>query len=94
MKQHTHPENGPVVFRDGSAGTQFLTRSTIVSRLPAGHAQITWEDGQTYPVVDVDISSASHPFWTGRGRVLDAEGRVAKFNRRYQRPAATPKAAS
>jgi large subunit ribosomal protein L31 len=44
---------------------------------------IDWEDGQTYPVVDVEISSASHPFWTGSSRVVDTEGRVEKFRRRY-----------
>ncbi len=94
MKQNVHPDYGPVVFRDRSAGTQFLTRSTIVGRLPANHPEVTLEDGRAYPVVDVDISSASHPFWTGRGRVLDAEGRVAKFNRRYQRTTSQPKASS
>lgn len=89
MKQRIHPAYGPVVFRDRSADLTFLTRSTIVGRLPEGHPRVTWEDGATYPVVDVEISSASHPFWTGRGRVVDSEGRVERFNRRYaaQRPA-------
>lgn len=83
MKQHVHPAYGPVVFRDRSAESAFLTRSTIVDRLPADHPRIVWTDGASYPVVDVDISVASHPFWTGRGRVVDSEGRVEKFNRRY-----------
>ncbi len=83
MKQQAHPAYGCVVFRDRSAGTAFVTRSTIVSRLPENQPRVTWEDGQSYPVVDVDISSASHPFWTGRSRVLDSEGRVEKFRRRF-----------
>jgi large subunit ribosomal protein L31 len=80
VKSDLHPEYGPVVFRDGTAGTAFLTRSTAVSR---ARGTVVWEDGGTYPVVDVDVSSASHPFWTGRARVLDSEGRVEKFRRRY-----------
>ncbi|WP_110208864.1 type B 50S ribosomal protein L31 [Nocardioides daejeonensis] len=83
MQQDAHPAYGPVVFRDRSAGALFLTRSTIVGRLAPGHAQVVWEDGRCYPVVDVDVSSASHSFWTGRGRVLDSEGRVEAFRRRY-----------
>lgn len=78
MKPDIHPEYGPVVFRDAAAGMAFLTRSTLQ---PA--ETIDWEDGRSYPVVDVDISSASHPFWTGRSRVMDSEGRVERFRRRY-----------
>lgn len=80
MKPDIHPRYRPVVFRDRPGDFAFLTRSTITSA-----QTITWEDGQTYPVVDVDISSASHPFWTGEGRVIDTAGRVEKFNRRYGR---------
>lgn len=83
MKQATHPAYGPVVFRDRSAQELFLTRSTIVGWLAADHPRVEWEDGASYPVVDVDVSSSSHPFWTGRNRTVDTEGRVAKFNRRY-----------
>ena len=90
MKQVIHPAYGPVVFRDRSADTTFLTRSTIVSRLAEDHPRITWEDGVSYPVIDVDVSSASHPFWTGRGRVVDSEGRVEKFNRRYASTGTAP----
>lgn len=78
MKPDIHPEYGPVVFRDKGAGTAFLTRSTAAS-----NETVEWEDGRTYPVVDVQISSASHPFWTGKSRVLDDEGRVAKFYKKY-----------
>lgn len=83
MKHNIHPVYGPVVFRDPSAGESFLTRSTIVSRLADNHPRIDWQDGHSYPVIDVEVSSASHPFWTGRGRVLDTEGRVEKFYSRY-----------
>lgn len=83
MKPTIHPAYGPVVFRDRSAGVSFLTRSTLVSTLGKDHPGIEWSDGSSYPVVDVQISSASHPFWTGRSRTIDTEGRVEKFNRRY-----------
>lgn len=83
MKQDAHPDYDYVVFRDPSAPASLLTRSAIVGRLAADHPRVTWEDGNSYPVVDVDVSSASHPFWTGRGRVVDSEGRVEKFRRRY-----------
>lgn len=85
MKQGIHPASGFVIFRDRSAGTSFLTRSTIAGRLGADHPREEWEDGRSHPVVDVEVTSASHPFWTGRGRVVDSEGRVEKFNRRYGR---------
>lgn len=77
MRKGIHPEYRPVVFRDRAGDFAFLGASTL-----SGTDTIEWE-GETCPVVDVEISSASHPFWTGRGRVLDAEGRVEKFNRRY-----------
>ncbi|MEU1722220.1 type B 50S ribosomal protein L31 [Nonomuraea sp. NPDC005692] len=78
MKKNLHPSYRPVVFRDPSAGFALLTRSTLTS-----NRTVEWEDGRTYPVVDVDVSSASHPFYTGRSRVLDTEGRVERFNQRY-----------
>ncbi len=78
MKQAIHPDYHPVVFRDRAAGFAFLTRSTVVSG-----QTVTWEDGNTYPVIDVETSSASHPFYTGQARVLDTAGRVEQFRRRY-----------
>lgn len=78
MKKDIHPTYGPVVFRDKSADATYLTRSTLTS------VERIELDGVTYPVVDVEISSASHPFWTGRGRVVDTEGRVERFRRRYE----------
>ncbi|WP_299053293.1 type B 50S ribosomal protein L31 [uncultured Nocardioides sp.] len=80
MKKDIHPAYGPVVFRDRSADLLVLTRSTLVGRQDGPTVEL---DGATYPVVDVDVSSASHPFWTGRGRVVDTEGRVQAFQRRY-----------
>ncbi len=89
MKNGIHPTYGPVVFRDVSAGFAFLTRSTLAGELPGGPGRpartIEWNDGNSYPVVDVEISSASHPFWTGSARVVDTAGRVEKFNRRYRK---------
>lgn len=78
MKFGSHPDYHPVVFRDRSAGLAFLTRSTATSS-----TTIYWEDGFTYPVIDVEISSASHPFWTGTARLVDTAGQVEKFQRRY-----------
>jgi len=68
-----------VVFRDLASGATFLTRSTATS-----DKTIEWEDGNTYPVIDVEISSESHPFYTGKQRILDSAGRVEKFNSRYK----------
>ncbi|MER6138592.1 type B 50S ribosomal protein L31 [Streptomyces sparsogenes] len=82
MRSGIHPTSRPVVFRDRASGFQLLTRSTIDTR-----QTVEWEDGATYPVVDVEISSASHPFYTGTSRVLDTAGRVERFERRYGRTA-------
>ena len=78
MKTDIHPDYAPVVFRDLASGATFLTRSTVTSE-----KTIEWEDGNTYPVIDVEISSESHPFYTGKQRILDTGGRVAKFKARY-----------
>ncbi|MET9084294.1 type B 50S ribosomal protein L31 [Streptomyces sp. NPDC004237] len=83
MKPRIHPDSRLVVFRDRAADATFLTRSTADSS-----RTIVWEDGNTYPLVDVEISSASHPFHTGKARVLDSAGRVERFERRYGRTAA------
>jgi large subunit ribosomal protein L31 len=78
MKSETHPTYEAVVFRDLASGETFLTRSTVSS-------DKTIElDGATYPVIDVEISSASHPFYTGKQRIMDSAGRVEKFNSRYK----------
>ncbi|MET8630212.1 type B 50S ribosomal protein L31 [Kitasatospora sp. NPDC004669] len=78
MKPGIHSAYRPVVFRDRVGGLAFLARSTATST-----NTMEWEDGNTYPVIDVEISSASHPFYTGKSRVVDVAGRVERFNRRY-----------
>jgi large subunit ribosomal protein L31 len=78
MKQGIHPDYHPVVFQDASTGKTFLTRSTATSS-----KTIEWEDGNSYPLLIVDVTADSHPFWTGTQRVMDTAGRVEKFNRRY-----------
>ncbi|TGB13652.1 type B 50S ribosomal protein L31 [Streptomyces sp. MZ04] len=78
MTQDKQTGYRPVVFRDRSAGYAFLTRSTASS-----DQTIEWDDGETYPLVEVEISAESHPFYTGRARVVDSEGQVAKFERRF-----------
>jgi large subunit ribosomal protein L31 len=84
VKQGIHPDYHPVVFKDTATGDAFLTRSTITSQ-----RSIEWEDGKTYPLVLVDVSASSHPFWTGARRIMDTAGQVEKFHRRYgQRKAA------
>jgi large subunit ribosomal protein L31 len=79
MQAEIHPSYEPIVFRDLASGVSFLTRATITS-----NKTIEWEDGKTYPVHDVEISSESHPFYTGKQRIMDAAGRVERFNDRYK----------
>ena len=67
-----------MVFQDSGTGTKFLTRSTATS-----DRTVEWEDGKSYPLIVVDVTSESHPFWTGAQRVMDTAGRVEKFQRRY-----------
>jgi large subunit ribosomal protein L31 len=80
VKRDIHPRYEPVVFRDRTAGFTFLTRSTRTSE-----QSVEWEDGNTYPLIDIDISSASHPFYTGKQVIVDTAGRVERFRRRYDR---------
>ncbi|MHA7304132.1 type B 50S ribosomal protein L31 [Arthrobacter sp. TMN-49] len=79
MKLNTHPKYEAIVFNDLASGTKFLTRSTATSK-----KTIEWEDGNTYPIIDVEISSESHPFYTGKQRIMDSAGRVERFNARFQ----------
>lgn len=85
MKKNQHPRYDEVAFRDRSGDLLLVTRSTLPARLADSGApgETVDVDGRTLPVVDVEVSSASHPFWTGRGRVVDTEGRVERFRRRY-----------
>ena len=78
MKNDIHPDYHEVVFKDASTGHQFLTRSTATSS-----RTVEWEDGNEYPLIVVEVTSESHPFWTGAQRVMDTAGRVEKFQRRY-----------
>jgi large subunit ribosomal protein L31 len=78
MKPDIHPNYTPVVFQDLSSDFSFLTKSTMSSK-----ESIKWEDGNEYPLIKVDISSHSHPFYTGKQKSLDVGGRVDKFRRRY-----------
>jgi large subunit ribosomal protein L31 len=80
MKAGIHPESyRPVAFRDLSNGDTFITRSTIATKETA---EI---DGVTYPLVKLEISSSSHPFYTGKQKLVDTAGRVDKFMNRYQK---------
>ena len=80
MKPGIHPDYHPVVFRDITTRTMYLIRSTMTSR-----QTIEWSDGNTYPLVDVEITADSHPFYTGQARRLSITGRVEKFQQRYGR---------
>ena len=78
MKADIHPKYQEVVFQDVSSDFSFLTRSTATSK-----EKVKWTDGKEYPVIKVDVSSKSHPFYTGKHKVSDTGGRVDKFRRRY-----------
>lgn len=78
MKKGIHPNYRQVVFKDVSGDFAILTRSTIETK-----QTIQWEDGNEYPLVTVDISSASHPFYTGKQKVMDTEGRIEKFRKKF-----------
>lgn len=80
MKPDIHPEYREVVFQDTSSGTSFITRSTIATA-----ETVTWEDGNEYPLAKVEISAASHPFFTGTMTIVDTAGRVERFEKRYGR---------
>jgi large subunit ribosomal protein L31 len=80
MKADTHPDYREVVFQDLSSDFAFLTRSTVESK-----ETIKWEDGNEYPLIKVEVSSASHPFYTGKHKLMDTGGRVDRFKRRYQK---------
>ena len=78
MKKDIHPKTRPVFFKDLSCGFQILTNSTVQTK------QTTEFEGQTYPLVSFDVSSASHPFYTGKQRLLDTEGRAERFMKKYK----------
>jgi len=78
MKPDIHPEYREVVFQDLSCDFKFITRSTIKTK-----ETIKWADGKEYPLVKIEISSESHPFYTGQQKIIDTQGRVDKFRQRY-----------
>ena len=80
MKKNTHPDYDFVIFKDTSSDFAYLTRSTKKPK-----ETMKWEDGNEYPVLNLEISSASHPFYTGQEKLLDSEGRIEKFRKKYQR---------
>ncbi|HRE51462.1 MAG: type B 50S ribosomal protein L31 [Chitinophagaceae bacterium] len=81
MKKDIHPKNYRfVVFKDMSNGVTFLSRSTAATR-----ETIKWDDGNEYPLIKLEISSASHPFFTGQKMLVDTAGRIDKFKKRYQK---------
>lgn len=80
MKADIHPTYKEVVFFDTSSDFKFLTKSTMTS-----DETIKWEDGNEYPLIKIEVSSASHPFYTGKKLFVDTAGRVEKFNRKYKK---------
>ncbi|POR03299.1 hypothetical protein AU468_05435 [Alkalispirochaeta sphaeroplastigenens] len=73
-----HPNYREVVFKDTASGTMFLTRSTVQT-----NQTVKYDDGQEYPLYEVEISSASHPFYTGKQKLVDTAGRVERFRKMY-----------
>jgi large subunit ribosomal protein L31 len=78
MKKNIHPKVRQIVFKDTSSDFCFLGKSTMDSK-----ETIKWEDGKIYPLIKLEISSDSHPFFTGKQRVVDTEGRIARFKKKY-----------
>ena len=88
MKTDIHPENyRKVIFHDNSSGARFLVGSTVDTE-----STDKWEDGKEYPIAYVDVSSASHPFYTGQEKVMDTAGRVERFKARASQAKRTKKA--
>ena len=78
MKAGIHPEYRDVVFQDVTSDFKILTRSTLSSK-----ETVKWEDGNEYPLVKIEVSSSSHPFYTGQNKLIDTSGRVDKVRKRY-----------
>lgn len=82
MKQDIHPNYDFVVFEDQSSGERFITKSTMGSK-----DKTKWEDGNEYPLIKIEVSSSSHPFYTGKSLFVDTAGRVERFNNRLKKKA-------
>ena len=81
MKKDLHPKSYKmVVFKDMSNGYSFLSRSTAFSK-----ETVEWEDGKEYPLIKLEISNTSHPFYTGKNILVDTAGRIDKFRKRYEK---------
>lgn len=78
MKQRIHPDYHLVVFEDSATGYKFISGSTATSK-----ETVEWEDGNEYPLVRVEVTSDSHPFYTGKQKFTQADGAVDKFNKKY-----------
>ncbi|MNS60898.1 50S ribosomal protein L31 type B [compost metagenome] len=78
MKENLHPKVREVIFKDISCDFAFKGTTTMNSQ-----EMIKWEDGKEYPLIKVEVSSQSHPFFTGKQRVLDTEGRIDRFKKKY-----------
>lgn len=78
MKKEIHPQFRPVVFKDITCDYSYLTMSTANTK-----DTIEWTDGKEYPLVKFEVSSASHPFYTGTHRIVDTEGRAERFRKKY-----------
>lgn len=89
MKKDIHPNYGPVVFQDTASDFAFLCGSTLEST-----ETIKWEDGNTYPLIKIEVSSASHPFYTGEQRLMDKGGRVERFQAKLAKAATKSQKAS
>ncbi len=82
MKKEIHPDYQEVIFWDTSSDFKFLSRSTMRPK-----ETLKWTDGKEYPVIKVEVSSASHPFFTGKKMFMDSAGRVEKFQKKYTKKA-------
>jgi len=80
VKPGIHPDYHKVLFVDAATGTEWISRSTLTSK------ETREVDGEEIPVIRLEISSYSHPFWTGRMRELDSDGQIDRFRRRYGTP--------
>ena len=80
MKKDIHPEYREVLFHDISVDEYFIIKSTLST-----YKTKEWEDGKTYPYYTLDISSSSHPFYTGKQKMIDTAGQVDKFKKRYSK---------
>jgi large subunit ribosomal protein L31 len=85
MKADTHPKYNEVIFVDTSCDFKFLTRSTMETK---GKETMKWTDGKEYPVVKIEVSAESHPFYTGKHKIMDTAGRIDKFKQRYAKTGA------